>query len=103
MDKARKQAEKKEDVQAVAKSEGWHKVSDDEIWHVGIQKDMGYGITQIFNFSAQTMTQIARNLETGAGYYAGVVLSGDRRRQPDARGGDRNGKSRRQSGLFTPE
>lgn len=66
MERVRKQAEQKQGVQAVARHEGWHRISDDEIWHVEVEKDMGYSFTRIFNFRARTFTQIARNLETNA-------------------------------------
>jgi hypothetical protein len=48
------------------KPTGWVKVADDTIANVTFNKDFGYNLTEIFNFSSRTYVHIARNLETKA-------------------------------------
>ncbi len=45
---------------------GWKLVAPDEIAHVSIKEAIGYRVTEIFNFSSRTYTQISANLETRA-------------------------------------
>lgn len=46
--------------------EGWHRTGEDEIAHIAKKPEIGYCITDIFNFRARLHTRINRNLETGA-------------------------------------
>ncbi len=45
---------------------GWVLVADDEVARVTAKNAVGYRVTELFNFSARTYTQISRNLDTGA-------------------------------------
>ncbi len=45
---------------------GWVLIANDEIAHVTTKSAVGYRVTELFNFSARTYTQISRNLDTGA-------------------------------------
>lgn len=49
-----------------AAGEGWHRTGEDEIAHIAKKPEIGYCITDIFNFRARLHTRINRNLETGA-------------------------------------
>lgn len=44
----------------------WKKLSGEKIARVTVEADIGYRITEIFNFAAQERTTLYRNLETGA-------------------------------------
>lgn len=45
--------------------EGWKKLADDRIASVTVEKDIGYRITEIFNFAARERRTICLNIETG--------------------------------------
>lgn len=55
---------KREDVEAPA--DGWRLTATDEVSNVSDKREIGYRLTEIFNFGAGMYTRIARNLETGA-------------------------------------
>jgi hypothetical protein len=44
--------------------EGWKKLADDRIAYVTVEKDIGYKITEIFNFTVRERTKICLNLKT---------------------------------------
>jgi hypothetical protein len=44
--------------------EGWKKLADDRIANVMIEKDIGYKITEIFNFTARERRTICLNIES---------------------------------------
>ena len=44
----------------------WKKLSGEKIARVTMEPDIGYRITEIFNFGAQERTTLYRNLESGA-------------------------------------
>lgn len=46
-------------------TEPWQKRAADEVAHVQILRDLGYKLTTVFNFSAEKITTLSRNLETG--------------------------------------
>lgn len=48
------------------KPTGWIKVADDTIAHTVFDKQLGYRLTEVFNFSSRTYVHIAQNLETKA-------------------------------------
>lgn len=59
--KQRQAVEKKK-----AADEPWALLGEDRIAHTTVEKQIGYRLTEIFNFSARTYTKIARNLQSGA-------------------------------------
>lgn len=46
--------------------DGWALLGPDEVAHVTPKSKVGYRMTEIFNFSARTYTQVMRNLDTGS-------------------------------------
>lgn len=48
----------------VSAAEEWKKLSDDRIAHVMIEKEIGYKLTEIFNFKRRECTRLYQNLET---------------------------------------
>jgi len=49
-----------------AMSDDWLLVAADEVARVTSKHALRYGVTEIFNFSARTYTQVMRNMDTGA-------------------------------------
>jgi hypothetical protein len=49
-----------------ARVEPWQAQGDREIAHVRVKRQLGYRLTEIFNFETQQLTVIAHNLATGA-------------------------------------
>lgn len=44
--------------------DGWAKLADDRIAHVAIEKEIGYRVTEIFNFAARERTTLYQNMAT---------------------------------------
>ncbi len=59
-------AKNKEPAAPKASAEGWRLTARDEVSNVSEKAEIGYRLTEIFNFGAGIYTRIARNLETGA-------------------------------------
>ncbi|MBI1214270.1 MAG: hypothetical protein GC185_00460 [Alphaproteobacteria bacterium] len=48
------------------KGEGWRLTAKDEVANVSLKSEIGYRLTEVFNFTSGTYMRIAQNLETGA-------------------------------------
>lgn len=46
--------------------DGWRLTAQDEVAHVTVRAEIGYRLTEIFNFTTQTYTRLAQNMATGA-------------------------------------
>jgi hypothetical protein len=62
---------------AYAAESGWKKLSDMEIAHVRVETAIGYRLTDIYNFAAQTVTRLSASLATGQEAIAAPQPFGD--------------------------
>ncbi|MDD9900067.1 MAG: ankyrin repeat domain-containing protein [Alphaproteobacteria bacterium] len=58
--------QKKQPKQEEVSGDVWKKTGDTEVARVSYKAEIGYAITEIFNFSAQTYRSVMKNLETRA-------------------------------------
>jgi len=57
---------KKSDETPAVKPAGWHLTAPDEVCSIAEKAEIGYRLTEIFNFGAGIYTRIAHNLQSGA-------------------------------------